>query len=191
MNTNDKIFKANPIAQKASKFSNITGTTPADFGIDTSRLERLKAELKTLETVTLIDAERRLALHEGYLADNIRLANAGQMDPRNVDAERVYIKNIQDEISNIKNVLIAEKRIEVDREQRAVNALFEKQIDALKERAKTDPNALAALKELEAQRASFSGSKTKIIVITIVGIVLLVVGTIIFIKIRKKSKATV
>ena len=190
MNTNDNIFKANPIVKRESKFSNITGTSPAEFGIDTSRLERLKAELTTLETITLPDAERKLALHEGFLAENIRLANAGQMDPRNVDTERRYVTEFTAEVSNIKNVLIPNKKREVDNEQRVVNTLFEKQIEALREKAKTDPTALAALKELEAQQAAISGSKTKIIVIAVIGVVLLIIGTIIFIKIRKKSKAS-
>ena len=183
MNTNDNIFKANPIVKRVSQFSNITGTSPADLGIDTSRLERLKAELTTLETITLPDAERKLALHEGFLAENIRLANAGQMDPRNVDTERRYVTEFKAEVSNIKNVLIPNKKREVDNEQRVVNTLFEKQIEALREKAKTDPTALAAL-------AAISGSKTKIIVIAVIGVVLLIIGTIIFIMIRKKSKGS-
>lgn len=191
MNSNDRLFKEpTGLNTRKSKFSNITGTSPKDFGIDTTRLERLKSDLATLETVKLPDAETRLALHEGYLAENIRLASAGQMDPRNVDTERRYVADIKQEISNLKNIEIANKKIEVDNEQRAVNTLFEKQIEALKEKAKTDPNALAALKELEAQQAAISGSKTKLIVFAVVGVVLLIIGTIVFIKIRKKSKAS-
>jgi hypothetical protein len=190
MNTNDRLFKEpTGLIPRKSKFSNITGTSPKDFGIDTTRLERLKSELSVLETVKLPDAERRLALHEGYLSENIQKANAGLMDPRNVDIERAKVASIKQEISNLKNIEIANKKIEVDNEQRSINALFEKQIEALKEKAKTDPNALAALKELEAQQAAFSGSKTKLIVFAVVGVVLLIIGTIIFIKIRKKSKA--
>lgn len=191
MNSNDRLFKEpTGLNTRKSKFSNITGTSPKDFGIDTTRLERLQSELNKLETVTLSELERKLALHETYLAENIRLVGIGQMDARNVDTERRYIAEIKAEISNLKNIDIANKKIEVDNEQRAVNTLFEKQIEALKEKAKTDPNALAALKELEAQQAAISGSKTKLIVFAVVGVVLLIIGTIVFIKIRKKSKAS-
>jgi vacuolar-type H+-ATPase subunit E/Vma4 len=112
------------------------------------------------------------------------------MDPRNVDTERNYVTTITAEVEKIQNVLIPNKKREVDNEQRDINALFEKQIEALREKAKTDPTALAALKELEAQQAAISGSKTKLIVFAVVGVVLLIIGTIIFIKIRKKSKAS-
>jgi hypothetical protein len=192
MNTNDRLFKEpTGLIPRKSKFSNITGTSPKDFGIDTTRLERLKSDLATLETVKLPDAEKYLALHEGYLAENIQrlAANFGFFDPRNVDIERERVAKGKAEVKKLKEVEIPNKKAEIVDEQKLINMQLDKAIEALRESAKTDPSALAALKELEAQRAAISGSKTKLIVFAVVGVVLLIIGTIIFIKIRKKSKA--
>ena len=170
-------------------YSNITGTSPADFGIDTTRLERLKAELKDLETVQLVNWRTYLADHERYLAENKAKVLAGQMDPANVSVEEGKVATAKAKISDLVNNQIPAKKVEIANEQRSVDSQFEKQIAALREKAKTDPDALAALKELEAQQAAISGSKTKWIIFGIAGLVVLIVGGFLLYRKLKKAKA--
>ncbi len=59
--------------------------------------------------------------HNSLTSDeNIRLANAGQMDPRNVDTERRYVTEFTAEVSNIKNVLFCSEDVSFD-----ANAIIE------------------------------------------------------------------
>lgn len=189
MNQNDKYFKSYFNVPKKLVYSNITGTTPADFGIDTTRLERLKAELTALETEKLPYWESYLAQHEIYLAENIERARLGFFDPQNVVIERDRVANAKDQIKKLKEVEIPNKKAEIKDEQNLINSQLDKAIAALREKAKTDPAALAALKELEAQQAAISGSKTKWIIFGAAGLVVLVIVGIIIVRKIRKSKA--
>lgn len=189
MNQNDKYFKSYFNVPKKLVYSNITGTTPADFGIDTTRLERLKAELKDLETVQLPYWRTYLADHERFLAENKAKVAAGQMDPANVSIEEGKVSTAKAKIADLVNNQIPAKKLEITAEQRSIDSQFEKQIAALREKAKTDPAALAALKELEAQQAAISGSKTKWIIFGAAGLVVLVIVGIIIVRKIRKSKA--
>lgn len=189
MTQNDKYFKSYFNMPRKLTYSYITGTSPADFGIDTTRLERLKAELKDLETVQLVNWRTYLADHERYLAENKAKVLAGQMDPANVSIEEKRVSDAKAKISDLLNNQIPAKKVEITNEQRSVDSQFEKQIAALREKAKTDPAALAALKELEAQQAAISGSKTKWIIFGIAGLVILIVGGFLLYRKLKKAKA--
>lgn len=189
MTQNDKYFKSYFNMPRKLTYSYITGTSPADLGIDTTILESLKAELKDLKEVQLPYWIKYLAEHERYYAQNLDLARLGHMDPKNVEIERVRVQNAKDTIKNIENIQIPAKKEQIIEEQKVIDARIQKQIEVMREKAKTDPTALAALKELEAQQAAISGKKTRIIALSIAGLIILVIAGFLLYRKLKKAKA--
>lgn len=189
MTQNDKYFKSYFNVPRKLTYSYITGTSPADFGIDTTRLERLKAELDKLQTETLPNEEKYLEIHEGYYAENFEQMRWGRMDPKNVEIERVRVVDSKARIKDLKENQIPAKKAEIREEEQKIDAQLQRQIELLREKAKTDPAALAALKELEAQQAAISGKKTRIIVFSIAGLIILIIAGFLLYRKLKKAKA--
>lgn len=188
MTQNDKYFKSYFNMPRKLTYSYITGTSPADFGIDTKRLERLKADLDKLQTETLPNEEQYLKIHEGYYAENFELMRQGRMDPKNVEIERVRVVDSKARIKDLKENQIPTKKAEIREEEQKIDAQLQRQIELLREKAKTDPAALAALKELEAQQAAISGKKTRIIVFSIAGLIILIIAGFLLYRKLKKAK---
>jgi hypothetical protein len=168
-------------------YSNVTGIDT----VDTTLLDGLKAQLLTANGL-LGDKKQELTLHQQYYDENLAAYKAGTGSAVNVDSESNKIKTIKDQIKDMEGN-IGDLTTKINAEQKNVNSAIDHQIALLSERAKTDPNALAQLKELEAQKQAFSlqsksASNKTIIIITLSAIAL--VATIIFIvyKVKKGKK---